>query len=107
MISGPTDSGLPENQEATRRQARQIHERVDRRVAFFGHFTWYVILNLIFATVNLWLTPETWWFLVIAGGWGIFLVIHVIQLFVLGDLHGPFRDRSIREEWGRSRGDAP
>ena len=78
--------------------------RVQDRINFYAHFTWYFWLNLLFVLLNASLTPESWWCAYIALFWGAGLLVHLVATFFIADLEGPFRERSLQNELHRSGG---
>ena len=49
---------------------------------FLGHLVAYVVVTLICAAVNLWLTPGTLWFPWVLMGWGIAVATHALALLL-------------------------
>ena len=91
----------PVRKRIPRVEYEAVVQRVQDRISFYAHFTWYFWLNLMFVTLNLALTPETWWSLGVALFWAMGLLSHLVATFFIGDLEGPFRERMLRRELGR------
>lgn len=101
MVSDPSASHRPSaSPQIHRADYEAAALRVQERVSFYGHLTWYFWLNLFFLATNSFVTPGQWWAAPIAIGWGFLLFIHMISVFFIGDLNGPFRRRLLRREAG-------
>jgi 2TM domain len=49
---------------------------------FLGHLVAFVVITAGLAAVNLWLTPQTLWFIWVLMGWGIAVATHDVALFL-------------------------
>ena len=56
---------------------------VDRKIKFYKNLKSYIVVNGFLAILNLWFSPDYWWFLFPVFFWGICLVIDFLQAFVL------------------------
>ncbi len=77
---------------------QEAKERVEGRLCFLTHLTYFVALNLLFMVLNYIAAGSVSWSLYIAGIWGVFLYLHFMGAFVVADLRGPFRRWLIRRE---------
>ena len=86
--------------------AQEAKERVEERLRFLSHFTYYVGLVVLFVVLNYVASAsgELTWSLYIAGAWGVFLYLHFLSAFVVADLRGPFRRWLLKREHERSLG---
>ena len=75
--------------------------RIQDRISFYAHFTWFFWLNLLFLLLNTALTPDQWWSLIVGSVWGAGLLIHLVATFFIADLEGPFRERAFQKELQR------
>ena len=49
---------------------------------FLGHLVAFVVITAGLAAVNLWLTPQTLWFIWVLMGWGIAVATHDVALLL-------------------------
>lgn len=79
-------------------------QRVEEKKGFFYNLVAYCVVNG--ALYLLWRFaagggyPWFWWVL---GGWGIGLIFHFVNVFVLPGQHGEWEQREIRKEMDRLR----
>jgi len=74
-------------------RARDMARRRTRAVRRFHTHVWlYLTVNAALLMVNI-LTPGSWWFLWPLLIWGIAVVAHAVQVFVLSDAAGARSDR--------------
>lgn len=105
MMALTTDpSGGPAADRISAEDYEAAARRVRERIAFYGHVTWYFWLNLLFACLNAVLTPGTWWCAFLAIFWGAVVLAHLVAVFFIADLNGPYSRRILRRELQRLRG---
>ena len=85
-------------------EEKKKKERVEERVRFLSHLTYYVGLNLLFFLLDYFLCGKLSWSLYVAGVWGIFVYLHFMSAFVVADLQGPFRRWLLHREREQSEG---
>ncbi len=89
-----------------RRLHREEHEaaarRVQERILFYEHFTWFFWLNLLFLILNVALTPDSRWCFYVALFWGAGLLIHLVAALFVADLRGPYHRRALQDELRRT-----
>ncbi|MFQ5653832.1 MAG: 2TM domain-containing protein [Planctomycetota bacterium] len=100
-LEGPVEAAMALGIE--RRDYEAAARRVRDRLAFYEHCTWFFWLNLLFLAVNALVTPGTWWFVPAALLWGAGLLVHLVAVFLIGDLRGPYHRRSFLKELDRLR----
>ena len=83
---------------------QEVKERIEGRLRFLTHLTYYVALNLLFMVLNYIAAGALSWSLYIAGVWGVFLYLHFMGAFVVADLHGPYRRWLMRREQEKTAG---
>src|SRR6218665_304279 len=59
----------------------QAQKRVEAIKGFYGNLTSYLVIMAALAILNLVTTPQYLWFLYPAGGWGIGVLFHGLQVF--------------------------
>ncbi len=98
----PQPSG--DNPDPVHRNEVETHEyeaaarRVQDRITFYEHFTWYFWINLLFVLLNATVTPDNWWCIYVGLFWGAGLLVHLVATFFIADLQGPFHRRSLQDE---------
>lgn len=76
----------------------KAQKRVEDIKGFYGNLMAYVIVILGLAVLNLTTSPEHWWFLYPAIGWGIGVTIHFCSVFnFIPFLGHDWEERKIRE----------
>jgi hypothetical protein len=93
----------PETTTARERD-EETRERVEERVRFLTHFTYYLGVNVLAVVLDYLTSAAPSWSLYIAAVWGVFLYLHFISAFVVADLRGSFRRWLHRREQDRPRG---
>jgi len=82
-------------------QNQELYEkakaRAEEKLGFYMHFAAYVVVNLLLIAVNLWTSPEYYWFKWSLIGWGIGLLFHGLGTFVFCEGSG-IQDRMIEKE---------
>ena len=56
-------------------------EKVKKKKEFYTHLSIYGAVIFFLFILNMLTSPEFWWFLIVAGGWGIGIVGHYMQVF--------------------------
>ena len=95
---------MPQKTDVCSPSDRKRKERVEERVRFLCHLTYYVGLNLLFFLLDYFLCGRLSWSPYVAGAWGIFIYLHFMSAFVVADLQGPFRRWLLRREREHSEG---
>ncbi len=79
-------------------QYETAKKRVEDLKGFYIHLTVYVVIMTFLAIVNLFTTPNFWWFLFIAFFWGIGLVSNALSVFSRrGFFSKEWEERKIRK----------
>ena len=78
------------------------YQRAQKRVHAVRGFWWsfivYIVVNIILFIINLVRSPGDWWFYWALLGWGIFIVLHAISVFVTGKFQGKkWEEAKIKE----------
>ena len=61
----------------------QAKKRIEAKRGFYGHLTAYVVVNIILVLVWAFAAGGGYpWFLWPLGGWGIFVLLNFLQVFV-------------------------
>lgn len=77
---------------------------VAEKVGFLRHAVVYVLVNVVLLAVNLVTSSEFLWFLLVLGGWGVFLLAHFLSVFVFrGERFELWRRREIEKEMEKLR----
>ena len=93
--------GADEADEAYRRAKR----RVRRVMAFYRHLTTAVTTLLLLLILDIITGVEGWWVQWVAAVWGIILLIHFLNVFVVDALLGrEAEQRMIERELGKRQG---
>jgi uncharacterized protein YhhL (DUF1145 family) len=80
---------------------RKAEKRVKDRLGFYSHFAVYVIVNIILYIINRMTAPGGYqWFIWPLMGWGIAVLFHFMDVFVLS---GNLKERMIRKELERQK----
>ena len=84
------------------RVLRKAEKRVKAKKGFFAHFVTYLsVIGFIFM-INMLTSPEFFWWLFPAGGWGIGLLIHYFSVFGILGLGSPkWEERQLAREIDR------
>jgi len=95
------DDDLRVDVERDYRRAEMI---VRAKVGFLRHLLVYVLVNLALLAVNLLTSSDFFWFLLVLGGWGVFLFAHFLNVFALrGERFERWRSREIEKEMEKLR----
>ncbi len=84
------------------------HHRAERivaeKVGFFRHAMVYVLVNVVLLVVNLMMSSDFLWFVLVLGGWGVLLLAHFLGVFVFrGGAFERWRRREIEKEMEKQR----
>jgi tellurite resistance protein TehA-like permease len=80
------------------RDYQRAKKRVHAIRGFWGHFTTYILVNIVLFIIDLVNNPGEWWFYWALGGWGILIILHAISVFVVGRLRGKkWEEAKIKE----------
>jgi len=59
----------------------QLRKIAKDRADFKTHLAVYVVVNFMLMAINIWSSPGTLWFLIVAFFWGIGLVFHGLDAY--------------------------
>lgn len=83
-------------------EERKAMEYVEGIKSFYQHLFTYITIVSCLALFNIFITPGYYWVLWCAGGWGIGLTIHAIQVFEVFSLFSPeWEKKQIEKRLGR------
>ncbi len=94
--------GRTEKAPQAEHQAKDRAERLEERIRFLTHATYFVGLSVLFAFLDYLSSGRLSWSPYIVGVWGVFLYVHFLRAFVVADLQGPFRRWLLRRECDQS-----
>ena len=78
---------------------KKAKKRVQEKKDFYGHLISYVSVISFLAMVNILTSPDFFWFLFPAGGWGIGLAIHYFSVFGIFDVgNKDWEDKQLEKE---------
>jgi len=94
---------MDDNESAEIKRSYERAERlVTEKVGFLRHLLIYVIVNVLLIAVNLVISRDFLWFLLVLGLWGIGLLAHFIGVFVFrGEWFEQWRRKEIEREMGK------
>ena len=76
----------------------KIQKKVEEIKGFYGNFISYIVVITGLAIMNLVTTPDYWWFLYPAGGWGIGVLLHWMKVYNRIPFFGKdWEEKKIRE----------
>jgi hypothetical protein len=88
-----------ERQAVVEEDRRRAEKLVAEKVGFLRHVVVYVLVNVVLLAVNIATSSEFLWFLLVLGGWGVFLLAHFLSVFVFrGEWFEVWRRRQIEKE---------
>jgi hypothetical protein len=88
-----------ERQSGVEQDRRRAEKLVAEKVGFLRHVVVYVLVNVVLLAVNIATSSEFLWFLLVLGGWGVFLLAHFLSVFVFrGEWFEVWRRRQIEKE---------
>ena len=94
----PALGGLTMSTNHTDERYEEVRKRVRARLKFFRDLTTYVVVISILTVID-WQTGDDWWVQWVAGIWGIFLVLDLLNVFVVQTLWGKeAEERMIEKE---------
>ena len=76
---------------------KKAAERAEAKIGFYTHLAVYVVVNLLLVVVNLWTSPDHYWFQWPLLGWGIGVFFHGLDVFILSGETG-IKERMIEKE---------
>lgn len=83
---------------------------VNKKVKFYRYLYGYIIVNVCLFFINLseihgnWTNLHQWWFLWVTVLWGVWLIFHYIQVFVLHDrFDDDWMEEKIQKEMDKMR----
>jgi len=65
------------------RQAR-ARRRAEARYGFYKHLAVYLVVNILLFLINLTSSPDYFWAIWPLMGWGLAIVFHALNVFVIG-----------------------
>lgn len=72
---------------------------VAERIGFFRHVAIYIVANILLFVFNIIVSPDFRWFVFPLGGWGIGLLAHFVNVFVIsGERLERWRRKEIERE---------
>lgn len=78
--------------------SRQAAEkRAAAKYGFYVHLAVYVLVNALLIGINLSTSPESKWFIWPLGGWGIGVLFHALNVFVLAG-KSSLKDKLVERE---------
>lgn len=84
------------------RVVEKARKRIKAKKGFFAHLVSYVSVIGFLFMINMLTSPEFWWFLFPAGGWGIGLASHYFAVFgIMGVGSRKWEERELAKEIGR------
>jgi len=84
---------------------KKVALKVEKNLSFYIHLTIYLMVNLFLFLINLFTSPEKWWFYWPLFGWGIGIFFHYINTFA--PLHGwlwRWKKKEIRKILEKGKG---
>ena len=77
----------------------KAEEIVNKKIEFYHHLYSYITVNVILAILNIFFSPNEWWFYWITIFWGIGLIFHFLRAFVFYKrFDGKYREDMIEKE---------
>ncbi len=71
--------------------------KVKKVKGFYEHLTSFILINIILVGINLLTSPDYLWFYWVTFIWGIWLVWHAIQTFVITDQFDNWEEKKIQK----------
>lgn len=82
----------------------KAQKKVEEMKGFYGNFFSYIIVITGLAILNLITSPEHWWFLYPALGWGIGVAVHGMAVFnYMPFLGANWEERKLKELLDKDR----
>ena len=79
------------------REYTRIEKRVEEKLGFYLHLATYFVVNLFLISLNVIVSPGSYWFFWPLLGWGMGLILHALAVFVFGG-GSEIRRRMIDDE---------
>jgi hypothetical protein len=73
-------------------------QRASEKIDFFTHLVVFVLVNALLLVVNLVTSPNSLWVVWVLLGWGIGLVVHGANVFIVEGMFDGFKDRLVESE---------
>ena len=61
----------------------ELREMAKKRVEFKDHVFVYIVINLFLVIINIWFSPMFYWFPFVMFFWGIGLVLHLRDAYMI------------------------
>ncbi len=87
-----------EQKEAVRREEKEAQRYVNEVKAFYGHAAMFVMINPMLIILNLWTSPDYYWFFWALSGWTIGLASHALFTFELPFFMTPEWEEKVYEK---------
>lgn len=111
MTSSPNPAPIPAQTtplaaSATAPQASEHEEalallHVRKLKGLYRHLMQYVLVVGALALLNLWRQPQHLWFLWVAGGWGLGLLMHAARVYDWGPMGPAWEKAQVEKRLGR------
>ena len=101
MNAHPSAPSLPSaTADISHEEALAFHH-VRKLKGFYGHAIQYVLVVGALAIFNIWRQPQHLWFLWVAFGWGLGLLVHAARIFNWGPLGPAWEKAQVEKRLGR------
>ena len=107
MTATPLPNGTPPAQtiapagSLAEREEALAFEHVRKLKGLYGHLLQYGLVVGALALFNLWRQPQHLWFLWVAGGWGLGLLVHAARVHQWGPLGPAWEKAQVEKRLGR------
>ncbi|WP_182102998.1 2TM domain-containing protein [Niallia taxi] len=81
----------------------QAKKRVRELKIFYGHFIFYILVNIMLFIINIMSSPGSWWFIYPLFGWGLGILVHVTYTYVFSRWGSEWEERKIKELLSKDR----
>jgi len=81
----------------------QAKKRVRELKIFYGHFIFYILVNIMLFIINVMSSPGSWWFIYALFGWGLGILVHVTCTYVFSRWGSGWEERKIKELLSKDR----
>ena len=92
---------LPSAAADTSHEEALAFHHVRKLKGFYGHAIQYVLVVGALAIFNIWRQPQHLWFLWVAFGWGLGLLVHAARIFNWGPLGPAWEKAQVEKRLGR------
>ena len=83
---------------------KKAKKRIEAKKGFYAHLGSYVGTILFLFIINFMTSPQHWWFIYPATGWGIGLLGHYFGVFGFFGMQGPdWEEKALQKEMKRLR----